>query len=488
MLSNILKNRRLRMGSFATVLTVIFIAVLIILNMIVSAISERYPIQLDLTTGKIYGLSDETIEYLKTVEKDVNIYVLATEDSFGSPNEYYLQAAETIKKFHQYNSKIKVQFIDLAKDPAFESKYASYSMGSRDILLECGNKVQVVKTSDLFNLQNDSSTGYTYIKSSRTDEAITSAIMNVTSDYTPKVAILSAHSSFDASAFSSLLSQNNFEVVTQDLLLEDIDPEAAAVVLFAPSEDLDEAQLDKLDAFLDNDGQKGKTLLYFAAANQPQLPNLEAFLSEWGIVMEDATVYETNFNRIYNYSPYYSIVDFVNTEIYEDTSAYLLMPNARVMDTAYTERDSRIVEVLLKFGSTAKALPNDAAEDFDIESAETYACPALIKSTLQKSSGNANATGSALLESHVIVSSSAMSCESSLLSGSTFVNGKYYISLLNSLLGRESNFSITAKTLDTTTLTMTNFQILSIGAVFAIIIPLALLVVGVVVWLRRRHK
>ena len=117
-----------------------------------------------------------------------------------------------------------------------------------------------------------------------------------------------------------------------------------------------------------------------------------------------------------------------------------------------------------------------------------YAFPALIKSTLQKSSGNANATGSALLESHVIVSSSAMSCESSLLSGSTFVNGKYYISLLNSLLGRESNFSITAKTLDTTTLTMTNFQILSIGAVFAIIIPLALLVVGVVVWLRRRHK
>ena len=104
MLSNILKNRRLRMGSFATVLTVIFIAVLIILNMIVSAISERYPIQLDLTTGKIYGLSDETIEYLKTVEKDVNIYLLATEDSFGSPNEYYLQAAESIKKFPQYNS------------------------------------------------------------------------------------------------------------------------------------------------------------------------------------------------------------------------------------------------------------------------------------------------------------------------------------------------------------------------------------------------
>ena len=488
MLSNILKNRRFRMGGFATVLTVIFIAVLIILNMIVSAVSERYPIQLDLTTGKIYGLSDETIEYLKTVEKDVNMYVLSTEDAFGTPNEYYLQACETMKKFPQYNSKIKLQFIDLAKGPAFESKYSSYSMGTRDILLECGNKVQVVKTSDLFNLENDSSTGYTYIKSSRTDEAITSAIMNVTSDYTPKVTILSAHSSFDASAFSSLLAQNNFETVSQDLLMDEIDPEAVVAVLFAPSEDLDEAQLKKLDAFLDNDGQKGKTLLYFAAANQPKLPNLEAFLSEWGIVIEDSTILETNYNRIYNYSPYYSIVDFVNTEIYPDTSAYLLMPNARVMDAAYTERDSRVVEVLLKFGSTAKAIPNDAGEDFDLNSAETYAFPALIKSTLQKSSGNANATGSALLESHVVVASSAMSCESSLLSGNTFVNGKYYLALLNSLLGREATFSVTAKTLDTTTLTMTNFQILSIGAFFAIILPLALLVIGIVVWLRRRHK
>ena len=152
MLSNILKNRRFRMGGFATVLTVIFIAVLIILNMIVSAVSERYPIQLDLTTGKIYGLSDETIEYLKTVEKDVNMYVLSTEDAFGTPNEYYLQACETMKKFPQYNSKIKLQFIDLAKDPAFESKYSSYSMGTRDILLDCGNTVLLVKTSYLLNL------------------------------------------------------------------------------------------------------------------------------------------------------------------------------------------------------------------------------------------------------------------------------------------------------------------------------------------------
>lgn len=135
------------MGSFATALTVVFIAVLIILNMIVSAISERFPVQLDLTTGKIYELSDETIEYLRTVEKDVNIYVLATEDSFGSPNEYYLQACETIKKFPQYNSRIKVQFIDLAKVRHLSRNTLPIPWAPEISCWSGGNKVQVDQTS-----------------------------------------------------------------------------------------------------------------------------------------------------------------------------------------------------------------------------------------------------------------------------------------------------------------------------------------------------
>ncbi|MBQ3241812.1 MAG: GldG family protein [Oscillospiraceae bacterium] len=488
MFSKILNNRRFRMGSFATVLTVIFIAALIILNMIVSAVSNRYPVQIDLTTDKIYGLSDETIEYLRGLEKEVDIYVLATEDGFSSASDYFLQAKETIKKFPQYTSKVDLSFVDMAKDPSFESKYASYNIGTRDIIVECGSKIQIVKTSDLFTLQYDSSTGYSYIQGSRTDEAITSAIMNVTSDYTPKVTLLTAHSSFDATSFVSLLEQNSFEVITQDLLLEDIDPEAEVAILFAPSQDLDEDQLKKLDAFLDNDGQKGRSLLYFASASQPAMPAMEAFLSEWGIVMEDATVYETDYSRIYNYSPLYSIVDFVNEEILEDPSGYMLMPTARVMDTSFTERDGKTVEVLQKFGPEALAIPNDAGEDYNIEDAEAYAWPALVLSTLEKSAGKVNESGVAVLKSQVIVSASAASCESGLLSSNTFVNGKYYLNLINSVVGRDVSYSVTDKVLDTNTLVMTNTQILGIAAVFVIVIPAALLVWGIVVFMRRRHK
>lgn len=488
MFSKILNNRRFRMGSFATVLTVIFIAALIILNMIVSAVSNRYPVQIDLTTDKIYGLSDETIDYLKGLEKEVDIYVLATEDGFSSASDYFLQAKETIKKFPQYTSKVDLSFVDMAKDPSFESKYASYNIGTRDIIVECGSKIQIVKTSDLFTLQYDSSTGYSYIQGSRTDEAITSAIMNVTSDYTPKVTLLTAHSSFDATSFVSLLEQNSFEVITQDLLLEDIDPEAEVAILFAPSQDLDEDQLKKLDAFLDNGGQKGRSLLYFASASQPVMPAMEAFLSEWGIVMEDATVYETDYSRIYNYSPLYSIVDFVNEEILEDPSGYMLMPTARVMDTSFTERDGKTVEVLQKFGPEALAIPNDAGEDYNIEDAEAYAWPALVLSTLEKSAGKVNESGVAVLKSQVIVSASASSCESGLLSSNTFVNGKYYLNLINSVVGRDVSYSVTDKVLDTNTLVMTNTQILGIAAVFVIVIPAALLVWGIVVFMRRRHK
>jgi len=93
-----------------------------------------------------------------------------------------------------------------------------------------------------------------------------------------------------------------------------------------------------------------------------------------------------------------------------------------------------------------------------------------------------------MLKSQVIVSASAASCESGLLSSNTFVNGKYYLNLINSVVGRDVSYSVTDKVLDTNTLVMTNTQILGIAAVFVIVIPAALLVWGIVVFMRRRHK
>ena len=55
----------------------------------------------------------------------------------------------------------------------------------------------------------------------------------------------------------------------------------------------------KIDEYLDNDGHFGKNLYYFADPTQPELPNIEEFLSEWGIGVGTGTVVETDANRIF---------------------------------------------------------------------------------------------------------------------------------------------------------------------------------------------
>ena len=72
------RSRRLRHGTMATVLSVCFVAAVVLVNVIVSILVERYPLTVDLTSNKVFELSQESIDYVSGLDKDINVYVLAT--------------------------------------------------------------------------------------------------------------------------------------------------------------------------------------------------------------------------------------------------------------------------------------------------------------------------------------------------------------------------------------------------------------------------
>ncbi len=69
-----------------------------------------------------------------------------------------------------------------------------------------------------------------------------------------------------------------------------------------------------------------------------------------------------------------------------------------------------------------------------------------------------------------------------------FANSEYLVNLLNRLAGREQSFSVQNKTIETVQLGITLGQADAIGLVFTVAIPLLVLVTGIVIWLRRRHR
>ena len=265
----ILSNRKLRYGGFATALSVAFLVVIILLNVIFSILAERYPINIDLTKDSIFMLTDDSINYLKGLEKDVDVYVLADEATFTAYGGYYTQAAEVINRYAQHSKHVNVSYVDIVKNPNFTSNYPDLDLNVYDILVQCNGRSRVVAVNDLFNITSSNSYyGSSYIASSKAEQVMTSAIMAVASDRVVKIAVTTGHEEYTNTNLEELLKQNNFELVTVDLNTEDIPQDADAALMISPSRDMDEAVLKKLDVFLNNNDDYGKSFIYFADVTQ----------------------------------------------------------------------------------------------------------------------------------------------------------------------------------------------------------------------------
>lgn len=80
--------------------------------------------------------------------------------------------------------------VDLLENPSLAYQYEDVQIG--DIVVSCGTRSQTLDAYDLFNVESGSYYG-SYITSSKAEQAMTSAIMNVTSEAQVKAAVLSGH-------------------------------------------------------------------------------------------------------------------------------------------------------------------------------------------------------------------------------------------------------------------------------------------------------
>ena len=488
-LNNPEAGRKLKFGTFATAFTVIFIAAIVIINVIATALVERYPLEIDLTKEGLFEISDTTKDYVKTLDKDVKITILADETSFAGVNDYFSQANEIIKGYGKLTDKIKVEYVNVVKNPGFVSQYPDLSLQSGNVLITCGEKAKVLTAYDLFNTQTSAYSTGASITSSRAEEAVTSAIMNVVSEKSYKVAVLSGHDETELPVLTSLLEQNTYEVESVHLAVSEIPEDTNVVVICAPLRDYTEEEIRILEKFLDNNTLYGKNLLYIADPTQPSLPNLELFLSDWGVNLESGVVYETNVNNVISMNPYYAIAQYVSsdatekyTEKFASRSYPAAMPSARPMSIAFDAKGSRSTVTLLQFSAESGVAPVDAEEGFSFsDNVRNETIPALVLAT-QMRYDQLDA-----LESHVAVFSSSSFFSTSLLQSTSFSNGDYLVNLLGQMVDKEEGVEIVPKNIDTSYISFTQGQVYGIAAAFVIVLPLAVLAIGVVVWVRRRH-
>ena len=293
-----LKSRNAKRGSIAVALTILFVAVVVGLNIIATLLTNRFPIlSTDLTSSNVYELTEPSVDFVSKLEKDVNVYVLMEEKALEAQGEYYVQVNKLLNAFEQQSKHISLQYINLATNPTFTADYPDVNWQNTAylMLVEHDKDYIAVTYDDVFTYDQEylSTYGEYYVNGQKLEQALLTAVLNVTTEEKVTVTFIDGLGGLEVDAFSTLLSNNAYNIEKVSLLNGKISEESQFVVLFAPTNDLDKDGYNTLSNWLYNDGNYGHTLLYVPNDTvMAPLPNIDTLLEEWGMSIDQSWIYE----------------------------------------------------------------------------------------------------------------------------------------------------------------------------------------------------
>ena len=490
-------KRKFKYGTLATAITVVFIAAVVLLNVLASQLTDRFGLKIDTTKEQLFEISDQTIDYLGTLEEDIEIAVMTDEETLDNGSKYYKLVKEVIEKYAQNSDKITVSYYDIEKNPEIVTKYSTYTSDSitrANIVVFCNGRIKVLAMSDLYEVETNYQTYEQTIKSITAEEKLTSAVMFVADPNPPKIAMLTCQQS-DAvknsiSQLSYVFENNGYTVETVDPLTQDISSDYSVAVLAAPYSDLTETVTEKLDTFLYNDGNLGKNLLYFANFDQRETPNLDAFLEEWGIKAGAGYVSNVNGSEmlkvgIAGLQNYYAVPQAKLTEgnetLVKSADLPIAMPMARPLELTFETADDRETEVILKTSETSVVITEGTTNDnvSDLPQSEQNV---FVRGSKHKYEGSEQ------ISSNVLVCGSAFALDYYITSTNALNNQEFAVNVLNRYTGKDSGMTILSKSMLVESLNISEQAVRVVVLLVQIIIPLAVAVVGITVFLRRRNR
>lgn len=483
-------SARFRHGSISTAFTAGFIAVVILINVIVGILGTRFPsMNVDLTKSSTNTLSAQALKVVDSVKVPVTISILATEAQtkgdqiLSNYGIQYSQVGILAAKMAERNPKIKVEYIDLVKNPTFATTYKSDNIVEGDVVVKSDKRYRVVAYTELFNVQtgSDGTSSETF---SLVDSALASGLNSVIAENLPVAAFDTGHSEqMDTTTYKSLLSNNNFESKDFNLLTDAIPNKAQLIVLGCPATDYTDDEIKKLDAFLSSTSLAGdRSLLITFSPNQTEMPNLSTFLKEWGIEAPQAVVVESG--QYYNNNASYILSNIQTTLSLGGKSdyGYFITPMSKPINLLFDTKGSKTTYSLAKSNATTYLVDNNT-KSTDTPAKAVYNTAALSQDTVK--------SGDKTYKANVIALGSTEMFSAQILSTNTFGNGKYVVDLSKYATGTSNtDTAVTSNSVQTNvsdiTLDTQVSQLLGLG-LFTILIPLLIAIAGICVYHKRRH-
>ena len=469
-----INKKTLKNGSYSVVLSVIFVVIIVVVNLIVDAFPSTYT-ELDVSDQQLFSIGDQTKDFLKELDKDVTIYQIAQS---GSEDEV---VSKLLKKYEEASDHIKVETKDPVVNPKFTSEYTDEEVSSNSLIVVCEDRSKVVDYNNIYESSIDYNT-YSYTTSGFDGEGqITSAISYVTSDNLPVLYTLDGHGekSLD-STLQEDIEKANIEIKSLNLLTEESVPEDAdCLMINSPSTDISEEERDAIIEYLENGGKA----MIFSDYTEGSMDNFDAVLENYGVERVDGIVIEGDAQHYAMQMPYYLLPDVGSAEAVSDFSSqgyFILAPYAQGIRQLDNVRDTLTIESLLTTSDDAYSKTDLNTETLE-KTDEDIDGPFDIGVSITEEVDDDKTT-------QIVYYSTANLMDSQINQMVAGGNEQMITESLNWMCSTDetSTISIPSKSLEVSYLTVTAYDAAYWKICVMGLIPGVFLVVGFVVWLKRR--
>lgn len=447
----------------------------------------------DLTANKLYSISDESAEAVKTIDQDITIYY------FGFDEKSVV--VELLKKYTDINDKIKVteltpeSNLDLATEYNLVGESAS---GYQVLIVVSGDHKRLVDSTEFYTY--DYTTGQ---QVDTTEQVMTNTLLRLAEGNQPNVYFVTGHEEFsrdnglvylDTLFEFEVLQAQNLNIATQGI------PDDCDVLVFAsPRSDLLDSEVQAVTDYINKGGD-----LYIGfdtLASNVSLANFQKILDMYGAKVVNGYLVEENSDYAVNgypyiFNPHIDYLDAVTKELYTSGKLmWLIYPQAIQYESDEKLNELNVTKTSLLFTSDeAKLITNlseNPAQDmagatqaqYDIAARLTKRLdPNKIEDSSDENLSNLILVGTSTMASDYTVEVINPSAPLVALGG----NKDFVLNAFNNLAGNENIVSI-RKDMGSATYTPTDKQnniVLTI--IFAV--PVIIIISGVIIYVYRRKR
>jgi gliding motility-associatede transport system auxiliary component len=478
-LSALKQSFRRRSFLYSGNLLLVIVLVLGILGLANYFLSKNH-YRVDFTAAKLHSLSGQSVTVLKNLKSDIAFKCFFREGNYGRA------AMENLLKIYAYHSsKVKFEFIDPDKNPGLVKRYDVTQDGTT--IIEAGDKESRITTTS--------------------EEDVTNALIKATRAQKKVIYFLDGHGEETVeetgdngySTVKTELEKLGYEVKRQTLALADRFPkDAALLVIPGPQKDLLPNEYETIKAYL-KDG--GRVLFMVDPETSTLLP---IFLSDYGFKLENDIVVDT-VSRLLGGDYFMPVVSEYEPHAITDGFGYAtFFPVARSVEIAETKPEGATLTALAKTSPNSwserqleekevKFTPDKdkqgpiglaAVSSFKTKPAEPSPAPAEAKPGEPAAAEPAPKPEAAEKEARIAVVGDSDFAKNRYYGVSG--NGNFFLNIANWLTEESDLIAIQPKTQTPRTIQLSPSQGRLLFLVSVVLLPLAVLALGVSVWVRRR--